>query len=303
MTTSETVRDYGFLPADVRAFIDRTVSFDAPPGPEGESALARERRGYDAMCVDFSVPYPAGLTAEDLSIAGVPCRRYRPARAREGVTGLYIHGGGFVLGGLESHDSICADLADLAGVELIAIDYRLAPEHPHPAAYLDCCAVVDTVVGPKLLVGDSAGGLLAASVSAQRPEAEIRGQVLVYPSLGGFRDLPGMVRHAEAPLLAVAQMGDYARYFGAPADDPTGRPMLIAGAGPLPPTAVFAAGCDPLVSEAGLYARKLAAAGIAVSHTVEPDLIHGYLRARHTTSAGHAAFGRIAAALARLAEG
>lgn len=293
-TQTETRADYGFLPAEIRAFIAESAAF-APPG-EG---IAAERAGYDALCAAFAAPHPPGVTAEDLRLGGRPCRRYRPQTAAPGVTAVYLHGGGFVLGGLDSHDSICADLAALAGVELIAADYRLAPEDPHPAAYDDACAVLQAIPGPKLLAGDSAGALLAAAAAAGR--ADIRGQVLIYPSLGATGMLPGARVHARAPMLSAADMALYDRIYGCPPDDPTGRPILSAGQAP--PTAIFAAECDPLVSEAWAYARRLARAGIPVRLTVEPGLVHGHLRARHSAPAAGAAFARIAAALAGFANG
>lgn len=297
------VADYGFLPADVRAFIARTAGFDAPPGHQPDIAESRAR--YDAMCLAFHYPYPPGVTAEDLVIAGVPCRRYRPAGAPPWPRAIYFHGGGFVLGGLHSHDSICADLAQAAGVDLTAVDYRLAPEHRHPAAYDDACAVVDAVAGPKLLVGDSAGGTLAAAVAGHRRGAGVLGQVLVYPGLGGDATMPGLHRHPQAPLLSAADILVYraARAAAGQGPDATAEPLVATDYRGLPPTAIFAAECDPLVSDAALYAGRLAAAGVAVALTVEPGLVHGYLRARRTTAAARASFARIAAALASLAKG
>ena len=299
----EPVSDYGFLPADIRAFIARTQSFDAPPGHAPDTAELRAR--YDAMCRAFNAPHPEGLRTRDEVIAGVPCRRYLPDRPVAPVPVVYFHGGGFVLGGLHSHDSACADLADLAGVELIAVDYRLAPEHRHPTAYDDACAVVDAVAGPKLLVGDSAGGTLAAAVAAHRPGAGILGQVLIYPGLGGPVDSPGLHRHPEAPLLSAADILYYraARAAAGAAPDPTAEPLAARDFRGLPPTAVFAAECDPLVSDAALYAARLAGAGVRVALTVEPGLVHGHLRARHEAVTARAAFGRIAAAVAALAKG
>lgn len=304
MAQADPITDYGFLPADVRGFIARTTSFDAPPGHRPDVAELRAR--YDAMCAAFDAPYPPGVTATDQTIGGVPCRRYRPATRRADVLAVYYHGGGFVLGGLHSHDAVCAELADRAGLDLVAVDYRLAPEHPHPAAFDDACAVVDALPGAKILVGDSAGGTLAAAVAAHRPGAGLAGQVLIYPGLGGGADQPGLIRHAHAPLLTAADILDYQALRAAPgggAADPTAQPLAAGGFAHLPPTAIFAAECDPLVSDAALYAARLAAAGVPVALTVEPGLVHGYLRARHSTAAGRAAFGRIAAALAGLAKG
>jgi len=297
--TTEPVAVYDWLPADVRDFIARTESFDAPPGSDPDTAEVRRR--YDAMCAVFEAPHPPGLAVEDLRIAGVPCRRYRPP-APGPVRAVYLHGGGFVVGGLHSHDSVCAELAAGAGVELVAVDYRLSPEHPHPAAYDDACAVVDALDGPWVLVGDSAGGTLAAAVSARRV-AGVCGQVLIYPGLGGGADLPAMRRHAEAPLLRAADIAGYDRLRGGAgrAADPTARPLAADRFDGLPPSAIFAAACDPLASDAMVYAARLVAAGVAVRLIVEPDLVHGYLRARHCTQAARGSFGRITAALRALA--
>jgi acetyl esterase len=299
--TTEPTRDYGFLPADVRAFIALTEGFDAPPGHNPGIAEIRER--YDAMCLVFNHPHPPGVVARDLTLAGVPCRRYSPARLTSRVRVVYFHGGGFVVGGLHSHDSICADLADLAGLDLIAVDYRLAPEHPHPAAFDDACAVVDAVPGPKLLIGDSAGGTLAAAVAAARRRAGILGQVLIYPGLGGGLDLTSLTRHAHAPLLSAADIRSYqdTRAGTGRADDPTAMPLRATHFAHLPPTALFAAGCDPLASDAWVYARRLCDAGVPVALTIEPVLVHGYLRARHSTEAARASFARIGAAVQSLA--
>jgi acetyl esterase len=302
--------DYGFLPADVQAFVALTQSFDAPPGQVPDIHDSRAR--YDAMCAAFNPPHPPGLTTQDLTLAGVACRRYTPATLHTRVQGVYFHGGGFVLGGLHSHDSICADLADLAGIDLIAVDYRLAPEHPHPAAFDDACAVVDALPGPLLLIGDSAGGTLAAAVARARAAqaragpkgSEIRGQVLIYPGLGGGMDLPSVTAHAFAPLLSAADILSYQTQRSGqsgPADDPTARPLQAPGFAGLPPTALFAAECDPLASDPVAYAGRLRAAGVPVALTIEPGLVHGYLRARHSTQAARGSFARIAGAVRSLA--
>jgi len=299
---AQPTRDYGFLPEDVRVFIARTEAFDAPADQRPDVAEIRAR--YDAMCAAFDFPHPPGVVARDLTLAGVPCRRYSPARLTGQMQAVYFHGGGFVVGGLHSHDSICADLADLAGLDLIAVDYRLAPEHRHPAAFDDACAVVDAIAGPKLLIGDSAGGTLAAAVAAERPGAGIVGQVLIYPGLGGGLDQPSVTRHAHAPLLSAADIRSYHETRSGSeqrADDPTAMPLRADDFAHLPPTALFAAGCDPLASDAWVYAQRLCAAGVSVALTIEPGLVHGYLRARHSTAAARDSFRRIADAAQYLA--
>lgn len=299
---TETLHDYSWLAADMHEFIRMTE--ESYPPDAADFTVAEQRVFYDRMCRAFDRPYPAGVRAEDRAIAGVPCRIYIPDRARPGVTVVYFHGGGFVVGGLVSHDAICAELSAGAQVRLIAVDYRLSPEHRHPAAFDDAMAVVATVEGAKVLAGDSAGGNLAAAVSAH--QTGIAGQVLIYPGLGGGPELPSYTRHTNAPMLTLADVEYYAgiRFEdGATAghDDPTVAPLRATDFTMLPPTALFAAECDPLASDSVEYAGRLAEAGVPVTLTTEPGMVHGYLRARHMAAGAQDSFARITQALAALA--
>jgi len=299
MTRPQTMHDYSWLAEDMRAFIRQTEAA-YPPDAAGFT-VAEQRQFYDRMCQAFDQPHPPGLRSEDHLLGGVPCRVYTPENAHPGVTAIYFHGGGFVVGGLHSHDAICAELSAGARVRLIAVDYRLSPEHRHPAAYDDACAVVRAVEGAKVLAGDSAGGNLAAAVAAHLPA--IAAQVLIYPGLGGAPDLPSYTRHAGAPMLTAADVAYYAdiRFDEGTTqgqDDPTAAPLRAPGFAHVPPTALFAAECDPLASDAVEYAARLTEAGVPVTLTVEPGLVHGYLRARHMAAGAQASFARITAALA-----
>lgn len=292
--------DYTWLPADIRDFIARTEA--AYPPDAVNFTIAQQRAFYDKLCADFSPPYPPGVSARDETIAGVPCRRYTPSAPRAGVTALYFHGGGFIVGGLHSHDSICAELSQGAQVVMIAVDYRLVPEHLHPAAYDDCAAVFDAVPGPKVLVGDSAGGNLAACLSATRP-GQVAGQVLIYPGLGGDRSLPSYARHVQAPMLTTADVEYYGkmRFDGERvAGDLTSAPLDATDYSDLPPTTIFTAQADPLASDGVEYAARLAEAGVPVELTEEPGMVHGYLRARHMAQGARDSFQRITAALAAM---
>lgn len=296
---TETMQDYSWLADDMRAFIRRTE--ESYPPDAADFTVTEQRALYDRMCQAFDHPYPPGVSAEDREIAGVPCRIYTHDAARPGVSVIYFHGGGFVVGGLHSHDAICAELSVGAGARLIAVDYRLSPEHRHPAAFDDAMAVVAAVEGAKVLAGDSAGGNLAAAVSAHQPD--IAGQVLVYPGLGGDMDLPSYSRHAKAPMLTLEDVEYYAgiRFDddAAPTlDDPTVAPLRAADFTFLPPTAIFAAECDPLASDSVEYAARLAEAGVPVSLTTEPGMVHGYLRARHMAAGAQDSFARITQAVA-----
>lgn len=298
--------DYTWLAADMQEFIVQTLA--AYPADAVEASIAQQRDYYDQMCERFDRPHPAAMVTQDETIAGVPCRRYQPAKREGTTTAIYFHGGGFIVGGLHSHDAICAELADQAGVELIAVDYRLVPEHKHPAAYQDARAVVAAVPGPKVVLGDSAGGNLAAALCAtlDRDLHEIMGQVLIYPGLGGDMTLPSYSRHAHAPLLTRAEVEYYTamRFDGAvPSGDMSAAPLHADSYEGLPPTAIFTAECDPLASDGVEYAARIADAGGQVSLIQEPGMVHGYLRARHSVAGARASFERIATALSQLAKG
>src|SRR3989338_3742320 len=160
-----TAPDYQTLiDAETWAFIART---DACYPPDTASmGIADQRRIYDGMCRLFHQGYPAGIGAQDSLIAGVPCRSYAgEGLAKTGPKVLYLHGGGFVVGGLDSHDDVCAEICAETGLTVVAADYRLSPEHDHPAAFDDAMAVACSLGEPILLVGDSAGGNLAAAVA------------------------------------------------------------------------------------------------------------------------------------------
>lgn len=284
------------------AFIRRTEA-SYPPDTATRS-IAEQRAIYDQLCRAFHQGYPPGITAEDRAIAGVPCRVYDGAAP----TVVYLHGGGYVVGGLESHDDVCAEIRAVTGLRVIAVDYRLCPEHPHPAAYEDCLAVATAVGGPIVLVGDSAGGNLAAAVAhALRGKAAILGQVLIYPGLGGDRRRGSYVTHAHAPMLTAADIDFYAaiRHGGrVPATpDPTASPLAATDFTGLPPTLAIAAECDPLADDAAAYAGAIERAGGKAMSVVEPGLVHGYLRARSMVARARASFDRITGTISAFARG
>ena len=295
--------DYAaLLDGETRAFIRASAAF------AGDSTLAGDRRAYDAMARAFHAGRPAGIVTRDIAIEGVPTRDYGPGTD---AMVLYLHGGGFVLGGLESHDDICAEICAATGFRVIAVDYRLAPEHPHPAALTDCLAVarvlLDEGAGRVVLAGDSAGGNLAAALAqGLRAAPRLAGLVMVYPGLGGDPDRGSYLRHAHAPMLSRADVLAYAAMrMGEGADplDPSAAPLRAADFSGHPPTLAFAAECDPLCDDAGAYAARVTAAGGRAKAIVEPGLVHGYLRARHSVARAAASFARITAAINALGHG
>jgi acetyl esterase len=269
------------IDAPTWAFIRAT---DAAYPPDTASlSVADQRRIYDGMCRAFFQGYPPGVSAADETIAGVPCRRYPGAGP---ATVIYCHGGGYVVGGLHSHDDVCAEIRGTTGLTVIAVDYRLAPEHLHPAAFDDVVAVIRATPGPLVLAGDSAGGNLCAAAAHALRDSRILGQVLIYPGLGGDRTRGSYVTHARAPMLTKDDLDFYAgiRHGGQapPPGDPTVAPLQDRDFTRLPMTLAIGAECDPLHDDAPAYAAAITAAGGRAHAVTATGLVHGYLRARAT---------------------
>ncbi|MDX8499763.1 alpha/beta hydrolase [Mesorhizobium sp. VK4C] len=275
--------------------------------------IAEQRAVYDKMCVAFHQGHPEGVATGDGLVAtaarAVPVRRYRMAAKAASAIVVYYHGGGFVLGDLDSHDDICAEISAGTGFEVVSADYRLAPEHLHPDSFDDAFAVFEWVAAtsalPIVLCGESAGGNLAAAVAQttrHHPRHAI-GQVLIYPGLGGDETGRSYVEHAEAPLLTLADIDFYRRVRSAPGqslDDPTFSPLRDSDFSGLPPTVIVTAECDPLSSDGEAYRDRILAAGGDALWREEPRLVHSFLRARPTVPRAAEAFARIIGDIARL---
>ncbi len=302
--------DYaGKIDAQTWEFIRRTE--ESYPPDAAKMSIAEQRALYDRMCREFFAGYPDGVTARDETVDGVRIRRYR-AGPPPAAAAVYFHGGGFVVGGLESHDDVCAEICGKTGFEVASVDYRLCPEHPHPAAFRDAMTVArwaDRTLGvPVVLVGDSAGGNLAAAVAhmGRGTLERVAGQVLIYPGLGGDPDAGSYLEHAQAPMLTRDDVLFYQtlRHPGnTDALGPDAAPLRDADFSGLPPTALFVAECDPLADDGRVYRDRILAAGGAASLTVEPGLVHGYLRARTTVRRARESFDRIVAAIDALGRG
>jgi acetyl esterase len=295
--------DYqSLIDAPTWTFIE--ASNAAYPEDTASLTIADQRAIYDRMCRVFFQGYPPGITSEDVILAGVPCRRY-PGRAPVVV---YLHGGGYVVGGLHSHDDVCAEIRARTGLTVVSVDYRLSPENLHPAAFDDACAVIRALgaEGPLVLAGDSAGGNLAAAAShaLRGSGVTLLGQVLIYPGLGGDADTGSYIAHAHAPMLTRADVLFYKdiRHGGPPPeDDTTVHPLRDRNFTGLPPTLAISAQCDPLADDARAYAAKVQAAGGFAHWVEEPGLVHGYLRARATVPRAAASFTRIIEAISAFA--
>ncbi len=255
--------------------------------------------------VDRTIAGPAGR---------LRVRIYRPAGsvARLLPTILYLHGGGWVIGSLEAYDLPCRFFCARTGCAVVAVDYRLAPEHKFPAALDDAVAAFHWLatdwealgIDPDRIVvaGDSAGGTLAAVV-AQQVRGEPRApclQWLVYPAtdLGG--ETPSHASCGEGFLLTRADM-DWFRslYLGDPTEiaDPRVSPLRAPDLAGLPPALIFTAGFDPLRDEGRAYAERLAAAGVKTVHREFDSLIHGFVGMRGALQAAARAMDDMVAGL------
>lgn len=290
---------WGFIRATAAAYPDDAVSLD----------IAGQRAVYDRMCALFRQPRPAGVAVQDAPRGGVPTRCY--AVGPSAVTVVYFHGGGLVVGGLDSHDDVCAEICAATGLRVVSVDYRLIPEHLHPASFLDAVSATRAVAmefGPVVLAGDSSGGSLAASTAhaLRGSDTMIRGVVLIYPGLGGDRTKGSFVTHARAPMLTTADIEYYhrLRHGGSPPDrDPTSCALDDSDFGSLPPVAAFSAECDPVADDGRSYRDRIRAAGGVAEWYLDRGMVHGWMRARHTVPRARAAFDRIIAATSALARG
>jgi acetyl esterase len=299
------------LDSQVRDFIHRTERFYEGVAPDAPLEVLRE--AYDNMCDGFALPHPPGLRARDGVLHALNPERIMQVRsfatpdAVPGRVVLFFHGGGFVVGGLDSHDSICADLAAGAEVAVVALDYRRSPEHRYPAALDDAEAAYDDLLDSHqavIVAGDSAGATLAVALCLRlrrlgkpMPWA----QVLIYPMLhpDAGRAIGGP--KAEAPLLPAASLPGYRQlYTGAEPDitaDPELAPLAASDFTGLPPAAIFAADVDPLAEDAHDYAAALKKAGVPVSFHPGHGLVHGYLRGRAVSDEIAEAFSAVVSTL------
>ncbi|MBT8769294.1 alpha/beta hydrolase [Metapseudomonas boanensis] len=283
-------REYPLSPA-MAAFVAASDTF-TPQGP----TLADQRAAYRALCRAFTPERPTGLEVTEFDLGGVPARLYQsllPAPTGGWPCLMFIHGGGWMLGDLASHDFICAYLADHLPVAVVAIDYRLAPEHPFPAALDDCLqawrALSEGAAGIRLdpnrlaVAGDSAGGNLAVALCLTLRDA---GQVLpcaqalIYPALSP-EPLPSHLECADAPLLSLADLQACLEcYLPDPRsrESPLALPLAASHFSGLPPAFVTVAEFDPLRDDGARYAQRLALDGVQVEFDPGHGLVHGCLR-------------------------
>jgi acetyl esterase len=237
---------------------------------------------------------------EDLDADGVPTRLYRPS-SETGAALVYFHGGGWVIGSLDTHDGMTRALAARSGCAVLSVAYRLAPEHPFPAGLDDARTATRWALGrgyDRVAVGgDSSGGTLAAVVARELPVAL---QLLICPVTDHRFDTGSYERFATGYGLTRDAMRWYwGQYLGvADGSDPQASPLRAADFAGLPPGVVVVAECDPLHDEGLAYAERLEAAGVPVSLLRYEGKTHNFVRLTGVVDAASRALSEIAAQLA-----
>ncbi|WP_394664434.1 alpha/beta hydrolase [uncultured Sphingomonas sp.] len=285
------------LRADVARFLGYYNRLPGPPqeqrGPEAAREMMRAAR-------DLTDP-PIGLLGTDhrFTIDGpegpIPARRFDPREDRgAGPVVLFFHGGGFVIGDIDTHAPLAAEMARTLDMPVVSVDYRLAPEHPWPAAPDDCEAaarwLADLPDTTGLIVaGDSAGGTLAivtALALRDRPAAvPVIAQALLYPAADMARAHPSLRDFAEGYFLTRAMLDWFVACYAADLSDVRAAPMR-ADLGGMPPAIVMTAECDPIRDQGRAYAAALARAGVAVTFREAKGTIHGFATLRKAIPSG-----------------
>ncbi len=265
------------------------------PADWSRAGVDLRRAGFDGL-MRFAAPPPQVGPVVDRLIDGpgglLPLRIFSPEGADATLPGLvYFHGGGLVAGSLDGYDPLYRTLAAGICCRLVAVGYRLAPEHPFPAAIEDAVAAVRHVLDhapefgldPERVAvgGDSAGGTLTAVVTQTLRDAgddRLAAQILLCPVLDFGEERPSKRAFGEGFLLDTAMMArDLAHYApGIAPTDPRLSPLRTENLAGLPPAFIHMAACDPLADEGSAYAEALRAAGVAVSHTCHPGMVHHF---------------------------
>ncbi|NJR80010.1 alpha/beta hydrolase [Sphingomonas corticis] len=263
-----------------------------PRLPVGGLPVQMVRAGYKARRHQQDLSPPDDVDALDLQVLGGaghrPARLYTPRTAEpRSALLVYFHGGGFVLGDLDTHDGHCRRLAAGADLRVLAIDYRLAPENPFPAAHDDALAATlwafehaaDLGADPTLIAvgGDSAGGNLAASVACSLDEergCRLALQLLLYPVIWPEEETASR-RDLDGPVLTRDALAWFDACLAARGHAQSGR-ALLGGRTSRTPALVVTAGHDPLKDEGRAFAEHLARTGVAVEHVEFPAMIHDF---------------------------
>ena len=302
------------LAPEIRALLDQLGASGRPPLHHQSVAQARAFHDEDAPALNG--PAAPVASVQDRVVPGpageLPVRVYTPEGEPPFPIVVFFHGGGWVVGTLDSYDPLCRALAAAVPAVVVSVGYRLAPEDRWPAAVEDAYAAtlwasrkaaeLGGVQHRLAVAGDSAGGNLAAVVALgarDRGGPPVAFQLLVYPVLDAAADTASWRDHAEGFYLTAAGMRWYWDHYLGPADGsaPDASPLRAAFLGGLPPALVIGAEHDILRDEGEAYAARLRDAGVAATASRYPGVVHGFFRWRAVTGAAEAALQEAAAAL------
>jgi acetyl esterase len=302
------------LDPQCKAFLDMLA---AGGGPPLEQLPVAEARKAPAAMAPLGGPEEPVAHVENRTVPGpaqpIPVRIYRPSDAARLPALMFFHGGGFVLCDLDSHDRQCRALANASGCVVVAVDYRLAPEHPFPAAPEDAYAATQYVathpaefgIDPDRIgvAGDSAGGNLAtvvALMARDRGGPSLKFQLLIYPVVDFDDESPSMQEYGEGHFLTRGAMEWFATLYapGALRRERYASPLGADLRG-LPPAMVVTGECDPLRDQGELYAFRLERAGVAVEHKRYDGMIHLFFNLGGIIDTGRVMIADVAAAARR----
>jgi acetyl esterase len=303
------------LDPQARVYLDKLESLKLPAfhemPPEDARKLFKAMRGLAGK------PDPIGSVENRVLPGSIPVRLYRPLEADDHPSAVLVfyHGGGWVLGDIETVDNLCRRLANASGCAVVSVEYRLSPEFKFPVALEDCFQVARHIYQEaaafgidreRIAVGgDSAGGNLAASVTLKargRVDLSIAFQLLIYPITEFSFNTPSYIENAEGYGLSRDMMIWYwNQYLAAPEDgeSPLASPLLEADFSGLPPALVITAGYDVLRYEGQAYAVRLREAGVPVELKHYPGMIHGFLQMADSFDEGRAAIQHAGQTLSR----
>jgi acetyl esterase len=294
------------LEPGIQKVLDGMNALEGPPAHE--VPVEQARAGHEQETEQLGGPGEEVAEVSDVEVPGaggpITVRVYHPLEPRGGVIS-YFHGGGWVVGSIDSFDTACRALANASGAIVASVGYRLAPEHPFPAALEDCVsatrALADLLSGePLALAGDSAGGNLAIGV-ARRLRDQVRALALIYPVTDAGLNTPSMRDFKERHGLTAAGLQRYWNLYlnGADGFQPDASPLRADDLAGLPPTYLLTAECDVLRDEGEAFAGRLREAGVEVTHRRFDGTIHGFWRWMAATPKTREAIDAVAAALRR----
>jgi acetyl esterase len=300
------------LDPQAKAFLAGMEAAGAPPLYE---LTPEEARGATGMITELIGAGPEVATVEDFTCATttgtITARRYVPGDAA--ATILWIHGGGWVICDLETHDAVCRLLAVSSGCRVVAVNYRRAPEHPFPAPLEDCWDALRAVAAespdaPLIVAGDSAGGNMSAACALRardRGGPELALQVLVCPVMDHDMTTPSYRERGSGPDLFLTAK-DMEWFWNCYVPDPAMRsvpdasPLRAESLSNLPPAIVITAEYDPLRDEGVAYAERLQAAGVQVMHRHYEDMFHDFFSFVNLINAGNEAVEQLGAEIRAL---